>query len=116
MARQPAATRSKWVRFPPASLSSKVCRRRASGALHPASRLVRCVPYMGYSKARQIHHLVSSVGRASDLGSECHGFDSHTRPQARNLLPCEGNRRVSVTKKLEGGGRPFGRLRVRTRR
>ena len=41
----------------------------------------------------QDHPKVSSVDRAPDLESGCHGFDSRTAPQADNLLPKEGNRR-----------------------
>ena len=64
------------------------------------------------TKAMQDHPKVSSVGRAPDLESGCHGFDSRTAPQAENLLPREGNRRESVTIKPKGSGRPVGRPRV----
>ena len=64
------------------------------------------------TKAMQDHPKVSSVDRAPDLESGCHGFDSRTAPQAENLLPREGNRRESVTLKPKGSGRPVGRPRV----
>ena len=64
-----------------------------------------------YEGARD-RHKVSSVGRAPDLESGCHGFDSRTAPQADNLLPYEGNRRESVTMKPEGSERSLGQPRV----
>lgn len=106
-------TSNMWVRLPPASLCKQGFHRAGPAAPSaPVIRLAGCVPWMDCYEGAQDRHKVSSVGRAPDLTSGCHGFDSRTAPQANNLLPNEENRRNSVTKMPKGSERSLSLPRV----
>ncbi len=95
MARRPAATRFKWVRFPPASLIRPGQRR--TPPCPPARRLATCVPFMGSDRRScQPCVTVSSVVEHQTVNLAVAGSTPVPRPQAENLLQAARGRRANV--------------------